>query len=694
MLVLLLSTAFMHAAEPTPPVAKRIPHEIVMHGEKRVDDYFWLRERTNAQVTAYLEAENSYTEAMMRPTQALQTRLYEEMLSHLKETDSSAPVKRGEYFYYARTEKGKDYEIQCRKKGSLDAVEEVVLDENEMAKGYTFFDVGIFLPSDDNRFLAYTTDTNGYRQFTLRIKDLGTGKLLGDHFERVTSLVWTPDNQTLFYCSEHPVTKRSDEVHRYRLGSGKSERVYFEPDELYDVEVDRTLDREFILISSTSKLTSEVRYLSTRPQHEAAFRVLEPRSGEHKYYVSHRQGLFYILSNDQAKNYRVMTVPTSTPHRSNWKELIPHDPAVKIESIELFMNHLVLSGRADGLDRLEVRDFKTGTSHVMEMDEPIYSAGLRNNLEFDSELLRFGYQSLVRPDSVYEYHMGSRKRRLVKQKEVPGYNPNRYQSERIFAAASDGTKIPLSIVQKRATRRHGKNPLLLIGYGSYGVSVSPAFSYERLALLDRGVIYAIAHIRGGGEMGENWREQGRMMRKKTTFSDFIACAEHLIAEKYTSPERLGIAGGSAGGLLMGAVLNMRPDLFRAATAYVPFVDVLNTMSDASLPLTTSEYIEWGNPAVKAEYEYMKSYSPYDNVRSETYPALLVRTSFNDSQVPYWEGAKWAAKLRSMKTGSMVLLLKTNMGAGHGGASGRYDSLKDDAFDFAFLLTQLGVEKRD
>ena len=674
---------------PIPPVAKKTPKEIVTHGDKRIDNYFWLREKTNAEVTAYLEAENAYADAMTQPLQKFREDLYHEMLSHLKETDSSAPVHRGEFFYYTRTEKGKNYPIHCRKRGNLEGPEEIILDENALASGHKFFNVSVALPNDDNSLLAYATDFTGYRQYTLQFKDLRTGQLLPEKFERVDDVVWATDNKTVFFVTEDPVTKRQNEFYRHTLGSTVTDRLFVEPDELFDISVDRSRDRAFVFLTSESKLSTEVRFLPAG-KIDAPLQLVAPREADHKYFVTHRRDQFFIRTNDKAKNYKVVTVPVAHPEKSNWKDFIPYDPEVKIEQVELFANHAALEERSNGLERIRVFDFNTRTFHTIDLPEPTYELGIDQNPEFDTAMLRFRYQSLVSPNAVFDYDMDSRQRRLIKQTEVPRYNPAQYFSERIFATASDGTNIPCSVVYRKGIKRDGRNPLLLYGYGSYGLSAPVNFSYPHLTLLDRGFIYVIAHIRGGGEMGEVWRDQGRMMLKRNTLTDFIACAEHLVRQNYTSPQRLAISGGSAGGLLMGAVANMRPDLFRVVMAYVPFVDVLNTMLDASLPLTTSEYIEWGNPNDAAAYDYMKTYSPYDNVRPQNYPTMLIRTSVNDSQVPYWEGTKFAAKLRAMKTDNHLLLLKVNMGAGHGGASGRYNHLHDLAFDYAFLLNEMGL----
>lgn len=674
---------------PKPPLALKKPKEIVTHGDKRVDDYFWLREKTNKAVTAYLKAENSYAEKVMRGAEKRQKQLYKEILSHLKETDQTAPVRRGNYYYFSRTEKGKDYPIYCRRMEGWETRSEVILDVNKLAEGHKFFSVGAFAISDDNRYLAYTQDTTGYRQYTLVIKDLETGKLLPEKFERVGSVDWAPDNKTIFFSTEHPVTKRSDEIHRHRLGEEGAEKIYFEPDELYDVYCDVARDRSYLWVVSESKLSTEVRALDLKNP-AAELRVIEPRQPDHKYYVDHANGKLFIRTNYKAKNYRVMTADPAAPQLANWKEYIPHNPAVKIEDVDLFREHIVVSERENGLERLRIIQSKTEKSHAIELPEPAYDLSLGSNPEFETTTLRFHYESMVTPESDFDYDMNTGRRILIKQREIPGYDRTNYTAERIFVPGEGGVKIPCSVVYKNGMKRDGSNPCLLYGYGSYGISIPAGFNYTRLPLLDRGFVYVIAHIRGGGELGEPWRDAGRMMQKQNTFTDFITCAEFLIRERYTASDRLVIQGGSAGGMLMGAVVNQRPELFRAAIVQVPFVDVLNTMLDASLPLTTSEYIEWGNPNEKAAYDYMKTYSPYDNVKAQEYPAMLVRAGLNDSQVPYWEAAKFVAKLRATKTDANTLLLKTKMAAGHGGASGRYESLHDLAFDYAFILKELGL----
>ena len=679
------------ATAPQPPMTEKKPKTTTIHGVTLIDDYFWLREKTSPAVMAHLEAENAYAESMMKHTAALQGKLYNEMLSHIKQTDDSVPYKSGDHYYYTRTVTGLQYPIFCRRKGSTTAPEEIVLDLNELAKGQKFMSLGAFVPSDDGNLLAYTTDNTGYRQYTLHVKDLRNGQLFPENIERVNNVAWASDNKTFFYVTEDAVTKRSDKFFRHVLGSDKSDLVFEEKDELFDIGTYKTRDRAVILLESASKTSTEVLYLAAdKPTSE--LKVVIPRAAEHEYDVDHRGDLFYIRSNKGAKNFHVVTAPVSDPSEKNWKEFVAHRPAVKIDGISMFADYAVLSEWENGLQQIEIVDLKNNKHSRIQFPEPVYSAGLTANREFKTSVLRYSYNSMVTPYSTFDYDMSTGKSTLLKQTEIPGgFDKNNYKSERVFATASDGTKIPMSMVYRKGVKMDGSAPMLLYAYGSYGISIPPTFSSSRLSLLDRGVIYVIAHIRGGGELGEEWRQAGRMMNKMNTFTDFIACAEHLIKEKYTSKDRLVIQGGSAGGLLMGAVSNLRPDLFKGVIAQVPFVDVLNTMLDASLPLTTSEYIEWGNPNEKAAFEYMKTYSPYDNIGKKDYPAMLVKVSVNDSQVPYWEGAKMVAKLRALKTDQNPLLLKVNFGAGHGGSSGRYDALHETAFDYAFMLWQMGVE---
>ncbi len=673
-----------------PPATEKKPKVTEINGDKLVDNYFWLREKSNPAVISHLEAENAYTDAIMKPTEPLQVKLYDEILSHIKQTDENVPYRWGDYFYYSRTKEGLQYPIFCRKHQTLSAPEQIILDVNELAKGQKFMSVGSFTPSDDGNLLAYSTDNTGYRQYTLQVKNLSTGQLLPEKIERVDDMAWATDNKTFFFVTEDAVTKRNDKMFRHVLGSDKYDLVYEEKDELFDIGVGRSRDKAIIGLQIASKTSAESRYIPA-DNPNAQWKIILPRQADHEYDVDHRGDLFYIRTNKGAKNFRVVTAPVSDPSEKNWKEFVAHRPAVKVEGIDLFADHAVLSEWENGLEQIEIIDFKTNKRHRVEFPEPVYAAGLSANREFKTSVLRYGYQSLVTPSSVFDYDMNTRKATLLKQTEVPGgFDKANYKSERVFATATDGTKVPMSVVYRRNVKLDGSAPMLLYGYGSYGISISPTFSASRLALLDRGVVFAIAHIRGGGELGEPWRDAGRMMNKMNTFTDFIACGEHLVKNKYTSSDRLVIQGGSAGGLLMGAVTNMRPDLFKAVVAQVPFVDVLNTMLDASLPLTTSEYIEWGNPNEKPAYDYMKKYSPYDNVHKANYPAMLVKVSLNDSQVPYWEGTKFVSKIRDYKTDHNPLLLKVNMGAGHGGASGRYDAIHETAFDFSFMLWQMGI----
>ena len=697
--IVAVSAIFSMAQQaPAPPVARRVEHKVVWHGEIVVDPYFWLREKTNPEVAKYLEAENAYTGAMTKDLKPFQEALYTEMLGRIKQTDLSVPVRQGKYYYYFRTEEGKQYPIYCRKAaapdGSLDAkaAEFVMLDQNEMAKGLPFLSIGEASVSDDDNLLAYSTDTTGFRQYILHVKDLRTGEILPDTAERITSAEWAADSKTLLFTTEDKVTKRSDHFWRLALG-GKPELLYQEMDELYDIGVGRTKDKKYVVLGIQSTDTWEMRYLDAATP-SGDFKVVLPREKGHKYDLEHREGLFYIRTNKGAKNFRVVTAPVLDPSPGNWKEFVPYKPDVLLENLEIFKDYAVAYEKFEGLNRFRVLSFKTGTWHEVNFPETVYSAFGGGTPEFDNRMFRINYQSMITPSSVYDYDLETRERILLKQQEVlGGYDANRYATERLWATARDGVKVPISIVYKKGFIHDGKAPLWLYAYGSYGFGESATFSRDGLSLLDRGLAYAIAHIRGGDEMGEAWHDDGMLMKKKNTFTDFIDCAEYLIAQKWTSKDHLVIEGGSAGGLLMGAVTNMRPDLFKAVHSAVPFADVMNTMMDAGLPLTVGEYLEWGNPNEKAAYDYMKSYSPYDNLEKKSYPAILVTTSFNDSQVMYWEPAKYVAKLRALKTDKNELLLKCKMEpAGHGGASGRYDRLKDAAFETAWMLKQVGITK--
>jgi oligopeptidase B len=678
---------------PAPPVAKKVPKVTEINGHKLVDNYFWLRDKKNPEVKAYLEAENAYTDSVMKPTEALQKKLYDEMLSRIKETDVEVPYKEGGYFYYVRTEAGKQYPIRCRKKGSIDAPEEVILDVNELAKGQAFMSLGAFDVSDDGNLLAYTTDNTGFRQFTLAVKDLRTGKMLPDHAERVDSLAWANDNKTIFYTVEDATTKRGYQMYHHAVGTtGNDALVYEEKDERFDIFTGKTRSKAYIFLISGSHTTTETRYISA-DQPMAEWKVLEPRKQDVEYYPDHSGDSFYIRVNDTGRNFRLVKAPVSEPGKKNWQEILPNRADVMLEDTDYFKNYYVLYEREKGLPRMRVCNLSTNECRHIEFPEPAYVSYSYVNREFDTAKFRYGYQSFITPQSVFEYDMTAGGSTLVKQKEVPGgYDRTRYEVERLQATASDGVKVPVTVLHLKGAKRDGKGPMYLTGYGSYGYPYDIGFNSNIFSMVDRGVVVAVAHIRGGGEMGKAWHDDGRMMHKINTFTDFIACAEFLVAQGYGSKDRLAIEGRSAGGLLMGAVLNMRPDLFHAALVGVPFVDVMNTMLDETLPLTVPEFEEWGNPKEKPAFDYMITYSPYDNIENKPYPNILVRTSFNDSQVMYWEPAKYVAKMRALRSDHHLLILKTKMDpGGHGGASGRYDRLKDNAFDYAFFLMQMGIQ---
>jgi oligopeptidase B len=686
----------------TPPVVRKIHTETRMHGVLLADDYAWLRDKDNPEVTAYLEAENAYADAVLAPLTGLREELYQEMLSHVKQTDVSVPYRDGAWWYYTRTEEGLQYGIHCRRLGgpagaNADAAEEVLLDGNQLAQGQAFFAIGDTDIADDGRWLAYTTDTKGFRQYTLRIKDLETGETLAGEVERVGSVVWAADNRTLFYTVEDEQQKRQFQLWRHDLGTphAADALVYQDDDERFNIAAGRTRDGKFIVVESGSHTTSEARVLRADDP-SGIFAVIALREDEHEYSVDHRNGLWFIRTNDRGRNFRLVTAPVATPGRENWTERIAHRDAVTIEDVDLFAGFFVACEREDGLPRLRLWKFagdgaEAASAGEIAFPEPAYSAHPHINRIFETATFRYAYQSLVTPSSVYEYDVATGASTLLKQLEIPGgFDRTLYASERIHANAPDGVEVPVSIVYRKDTSKPGKNPLYVYGYGSYGYSLPLGFSSNRLSLLDRGVVLAYAHIRGGGDMGEPWHDAGKMLVKRNTFTDFIACVEHLTAQGYGDPRRVAAEGGSAGGLLMGAIANMRPDLFRAIVSHVPFVDVMNTMLDASLPLTVPEYEEWGDPNQEEYFRTMLSYSPYDNLRAANYPAMLVKTSLHDSQVMYWEPAKYVAKLRTLKTDSNPLLLVTNMQAGHGGASGRYDYLREIALDYAFLLRELGV----
>jgi oligopeptidase B len=711
---------------PAPPIARQIHTETKLHGVVLTDDYAWLRDKQNPEVTAYLEAENAFAEALIAPLAGLRDELYQEMLSHVKQTDVSVPFRDGDWWYYTRTEEGRQYSIHCRKRASPNKnlgapslpaaagetwessnltiddaqIEQVILDGNQLAEGHTFFAIGATDITDDGRWLAYTTDTTGFRQYTLHIKDLATGETLPGQVERAGSVVWAADNQTLFYTVEDDEQKRQFRLWRHTRGTPHSDDVliYQDDDERFNLGAGRTRDGRYLIMESASHITSESWFLRA-DNPTGAFTVISHRQDEHEYSVDHRNGLWFIRTNDAGRNFRLVTAPVATPGRENWTELIPHRDAIMLEDVDLFANFFVACEREDGLPRLRIWRFNgdapdAALTAEIAFPEPAYSGHPHVNRIFDTTTFRYAYQSLVTPASVYEYDTTIAASTLLKQLEIPGgFDRTLYASERVQATAPDGVKVPVSLVyrqDKMDKREPGSNPVYVYGYGSYGYSLPLGFSGNRLSLLDRGVVMAYAHIRGGGDLGKPWHDAGKMLVKRNTFTDFIAAVEHLTATGYGDPARVAVEGGSAGGLLMGAVVNLRPDLFRAVLSHVPFVDVMNTMLDATLPLTVPEYEEWGDPNNSDYFHYMLSYSPYDNLKPGSYPAMLVKTSLHDSQVMYWEPAKYVAKLRALKNDDNPLLLVTNMQAGHGGASGRYDYLKEIAFDYAFLLRELEI----
>ena len=713
----------VNAGGAQPPVALREAVEHVVHGDRRVDEYAWLRHKEDPRVLEYLKDENAYTDSILKPTEELQEKLYQEMLGRILQTDLSVPSRLRGYSYYSRTIEGKQYPIYCRRvdktrdgvnEGAQPGMavppgqEQVLLDLNVLAEGHSFLGLGCFEVSDDNRQLAYATDTTGFRQYTLEVKDLESRETLPFRVGRVTSVAWSADNRVLFYVVEDETTKRSHRLYRHVLEAEQADAlIYEERDERFRIDIERTRSGAYLLLMANSHTTSEVRYLRA-DQPYGEFHVVAIREDEHEYTVDHHPGdsedpaggVFFVRTNSNGRTFRLMTAPTNEPARARWHEVVPNRPGVMLSAIACFRDYVVLCEREDGLPYLRIVDLAReapsalAASHRIEFAEPAYNAAFGANPEFDTEYLRFTYESFITPRSVYDYEVKTGMRILRKQQPVlGGYDATLYGSERLHATAGDGTKIPLSVVYRHETQREGGAPLLLYAYGSYGISMPVTFSSNRLSLLDRGVIFVVAHIRGGGELGKPWHDMGRMHHKMNTFTDFIASAEYLIEKGYTSKDKLAIEGGSAGGLLMGAAANLRPDLFRLVISHVPFVDVLNTMMDPSLPLTVGEYEEWGNPQVEQDYFYIKSYCPYTNLEPKEYPTMLVKTGLNDSQVMYWEPAKYVAKLRTLKADRNLLLLKANLGAGHGGASGRYDYLREIALDYAFFLTQMGLAEK-
>jgi oligopeptidase B len=678
-----------------PPIAEKRPHELTVHGHTRIDNYFWLKDRENPEVISYLEKENEYTESVLADTKQFQEDLYKEMRGRIKEDDESVPYKDNGYFYYTRFEEGKEYSLHCRKQGSLEAPEEAFLNENEMADGHDYFSLGGIEITDDNRIAAFGTDTVSRRLYTIQFKDLTTGEILPEAIPNCAGGgAWSKDNKTFFYTAKNTETLRTDRIMRHVLGTDPSEdvEVFSETDETFSCYVWRSKSRDYIFIGTFQTVSSEYRMLdASNPMGE--FTVVQPRERDHEYNVSHYQDKLYIVTNWEAKNFRLMETSVQKPGKDHWKEVIAHRPETLLENIEIFKNYMVVAERSKGLPQLRIINQMTKEEHYLNFGEEAYSSYIGTNMDFDTETLRYGYSSLTTPWSTIDYNMGTRQKQLMKEQAVVGdFDRNNYQTERVMVTADDGTQVPMSIVYRKGLKKDGTNPTLIYAYGSYGATMDPYFSSIRLSLLDRGFVYALAHIRGGQEMGREWYEDGKLLNKKNTFTDFINCGEFLIDNKFTSTEKLFAMGGSAGGLLMGAVVNMRPDLWKGVVAQVPFVDVITTMLDESIPLTTSEYDEWGNPNEKEYYDYILSYSPYDNVVAQSYPNMLVTTGLHDSQVQYWEPAKWVAKLRATKTDQNLLLLHTNMEAGHGGASGRFESLKETALEYAFIFKLAGLEK--
>lgn len=695
--IVLMAIGLVAAAkgqDAVPPVAPIIPKIDTSFGDIRVDNYYWLRERDNPQVAEYLEAENRYTEAVMKPTEELQEKLFEEMRGRLQETDMSVPLKIDSFYYYHRMEEGRQYGVYCRRLKSLDAPEEVLLDENALAEGHGYFSVGNFTISHDHRCIAYCVDTAGSEVYTVYFKNLVDGRTLDDVIADAAPIVeWALDNKTVYYVTYDDIL-RPYRLARHTLGADPAgdETVYAEPDKEYNLSFELTLDKKFFLIDLQAIAATEVRYLSTATPADT-FRTILPRKKGVEYTVNHRGDRFFIRTNETGRNFAVFTAADADPARADWREIIPAQDTVMIGGLDLFRDYLIVYKRIAGVIHVQVENLTDGGAYEIDFPEPTYVVWPTGNPDFNTDRFRFSYTSLISPLAVYEYDLKTRQRTLLKQYEVlGGYEPTQYASERIYARAADGAMVPISLVYKKGIRRDGSTPVYLTGYGAYGYAVDPTFSSNRLSVLDRGFIFAIAHIRGGDELGRDWYDQGKLLHKMNTFTDFIACAEKLIADGYAAPNRLIAEGGSAGGLVMGVIANMRPGLFRIIVANVPFVDIINTMLDASIPLTINEYDEWGNPNQEEYYRYMRAYSPYDNVKAQPYPAMLITGSLNDASVPYWEPAKWTAKLRATNTSHGRVLLKMNMGAGHGGASGRYESLREKAFEYAFILDELEMNK--
>jgi len=692
--ILLILASCNSKNEVVPPVAKKIPKELTTHGHTRVDNYYWMNQRENPEVISHLEAENAYKKAVMKHTETLQDELFDEIKSKIKQEDESVPYKKNGFFYYTRTVPETEYYLVCRKKGSLDAEEQVMLDVNKMAEGHEYYQLGGSSVSPNNKLLAFGVDTVSRRKYTVHFKNLETGEILEDAIPMTTGgAVWANDNKTVYYVLKDDVTLRSERIMKHVLGTPveDDEEVFYEDDETFSTFIYKTKSQKYLIIGSESTLTSEYRFLDA-DNPEGEFKIIQPRTRELEYSVDHFGDYFYIRTNLDALNFRLMKTPVTATEKENWEEVIPHREDVYFSDFEIFRDYLVVSERKEGLTELRVMPWENGDEYYIEFDEEVYTVRPNVNLEFNTNELRFNYTSLTTPNSIFDFNMKTRERKLLKEEEILGdFDKNDYVTKRIYAPARDGKKIPMSLVYKKGLEKNGENPALIYGYGSYGYTIDPTFRLSILPLLDRGFVYAIAHIRGGQINGRKWYEDGKLLNKMNTFTDFNDCAQYLISENYTSEEKLFAKGGSAGGLLMGACMNMRPDLYKGIIANVPFVDVVTTMLDETIPLTTSEYDEWGNPNIEKFYYYMLSYSPYDNVEAKDYPALLVTTGLHDSQVQYWEPAKWVAKLRELKTDDNLLIFHINMDYGHGGASGRFQWIRDTALEYAFIFDQLKLK---
>jgi len=692
LLLFLMSSACSKKVKP--PVAEKIPKELTIHEHTRVDNYYWLNERENPKVIDYLKAENEYKEAVMKHTEEFQETLFNEIVGRIKKTDMSVPYKESGYYRYSRYVEGNEYPIYCRKKGSLEADEEILLNVNEMAEGYDYYSVAGYSVSSNNNLIAFGVDTVSRRKYTIYFKNLTTEEMFLDKIPNTTGrAVWANDNKTVFYSIKDK-TLRSYKILKHVLGTDVSsdKEVYHEKDVTFSTYIYKTKSKKYLIIGCGSTLSSEYRFLDAS-EPDGKFKIIQTRERDLEYSVDHFKNKFYIRTNYKAKNFRLMETSVCKTTKENWKEVIPHREDVLLQGYEIFKDFLVVNERKKGLPNIRIIRWDKKGEHYLNFGEETYSARISTNPEFDTDLLRYSYTSLTTPGSVFDYNMNTREKKLLKQQEVLGdFDSANYFAERLYATAKDGTKVPISLVYRKGLEKNGDSPLLLYGYGSYGASMNAGFRSDRLSLLDRGFVYAIAHIRGGQEMGRYWYEEGKLLKKKNTFTDFIACAEHLIAEKFTNSNKLFAIGGSAGGLLMGAIANMQPDLFKGIIAAVPWVDVVTTMLDDSIPLTTAEYDEWGNPNDKEYYDYMLSYSPYDNVEAKDYPAMLATTGLHDSQVQYFEPAKWVAKLRDLKTDNNILLLHTNMEAGHGGVSGRFRRYRETAMEYAFMLDLIGINK--